>query len=85
MAKRTASARKQARKSERRRLSNRQTRLALKNILKKAAAAKTGEEARKLLPEVQSLVDKSARRHVVHRKTAARIKSRVAREAAEAK
>jgi len=85
LAKRTASARKQARKSERRRLSNRQTRLALKNILKKAAAAKTGEEARKLLPEVQSLVDKSARRHVVHRKTAARIKSRVAREAAETK
>jgi len=85
LAKRTASARKQARKSQRRRLRNRGTKLALKNILKKAAATKTGEESRKLLPEVQSLIDKSARRHIVHRKTAARIKSRVAREAAEAK
>lgn len=85
MAKRTASGRKQARKSNRRRLRNRATKLALKNVLKKAAAAKSGEESLKLLPDVQSVLDKAARRRVLHRKTAARIKSRLVREATAAK
>jgi small subunit ribosomal protein S20 len=84
LAKRTASGQKQARKSERRRLRNRKSRLALKTALKKLSAAGK-DEAGKLLPEVQSLVDKSARKRIVHRKTANRLKSRIARELADRK
>ena len=85
MAKRTASAQKQARKSEKRRVFYRGKRQALKAALKNLAAAKSKEEALKLLPGVQSLVDKSARRHALHRKTAGHLKSRITREAADLK
>jgi len=85
LAKRTASAQKQARKSEKRRVFYRGKRQALKTALKNLATAKSKEEALKLLPEVQSLVDKSARRRMVHHKTASRLKSRLAREAADLK
>ncbi len=85
MAKRIASAQKQARKSRKRREFHRGKRQALKSALKNLAAAKTKEEAQKLLPGVQSLVDKSAKRRMVHRKTASRLKSRLAREAADLK
>ena len=85
MAKRTASAQKQARKSTKRREFYRGKRQALKAALKNLAAAKNKEEALKLLPEVQSLVDKSAKRRMIHHKTASRLKSRLAREAADLK
>jgi len=85
LAKRIASAQKQARKSKKRRELSRGQRQALKSALKNLAAAKTREEAEKLLPGVQSLVDKSAKRRVVHHKTASRLKSRLAREAADLK
>ena len=85
MAKRTASAQKQARKSAKRRQFYRGKRQALKSALKNLAAAKSKEEALKLLPEVQSLVDKSAKRRMVHPKTASRLKSRLASEAADLK
>ncbi len=82
MAKRTPSAQKQARKSQRRRLQNRQRRLALKTAFKKYAAISTKEEALKLIPEVQSVIDRSARRRVIHPKTAGRLKARLARDLA---
>jgi len=85
LAKRTASAQKQARKSAKRREFYRGKRQALKAALKNLAAAKNKEEALKLLPEVQSLVDKSAKRRMIHHKTASRLKSRLAREAADLK
>ena len=85
MAKRTASAQKHARKSAKRREFYRGKRQALKSALKNLAAAKSKNEAQKLLPEVQSLVDKSAKRRMIHPKTASRIKSKLAREAADLK
>ena len=85
MAKRIASAQKQARKSEKRRVLHRGKRQVLKSALKNLAAAKSKEDAQKLLPGVQSLVDKSAKRRMVHHKTASRLKSRLAREAADLK
>ncbi len=85
LVKRIASAQKQARKSEKRREFYRGKRQALKSALENLAAAKSKEEAIKLLPGVQSLIDKSAKRRMVHRKTASRLKSRLAREAADLK
>jgi small subunit ribosomal protein S20 len=85
LAKRIASAQKQARKSRKRREFYRGKRQRLRSALKELAAAKTKEEAQMLLPGVQSLVDKSAKRRMVHRRTASRLKSRLAREAADPK
>jgi small subunit ribosomal protein S20 len=85
LAKRTASAQKQARKSLKRRMSNRQSKLVLKTALKKLAAAQNKDEARKLLPELQSVIDKSAKKRLIHKKTAGRLKSRIARESADLK
>ncbi len=80
MAKRIVSAQKQARKSKKRREFYRGKRQALKSALKTLAASKSKEEAQNLLPGVQSLIDKSAKRRMVHHKTASRLKSRLARE-----
>jgi ribosomal protein S20 len=85
LAKRIASAQKQARKSKKRRDLSRGKRQALKSALKSFAIAETKEEAQKLLPGVQSLIDKSAKRRIVHHKTARRLKSRLARESADLK
>jgi ribosomal protein S20 len=85
LAKRIASAQKQARKSKKRREFARGRRQVLKSALKNLAAAKTKDEALKLLPGVQSLIDKSAKRRMVHHKTASRLKARLAREAADLK
>ncbi len=85
MAKRIASAQKQARKSAKRRVFYREKKQALKMALKNLAAAKTKADAQKLLPEIQSLIDKSAKRRIFHRKTAGHLKSRITREAADLK
>ncbi|HDQ99434.1 MAG TPA: 30S ribosomal protein S20, partial [candidate division WOR-3 bacterium] len=42
-------------------------------------------EAMKMLPGVQSLIDCETRKNTIHRNTARRLKSRLAREAAELK
>lgn len=81
MAKRTASGQKHARKSEKRRLRNRQSKQVLKAAIKRLNTA-AKDEAVKFLPEVQSVIDKSARRRIIHRKAANRLKSRLARELA---
>lgn len=81
MAKRIASAQKQARKSVRRRQQNRAGKQALKEALKKLGTAGTPEEVAKLASGVQSTIDRSAKRRLIHRKTANRLKARLARAA----
>ncbi len=83
MAKRTLSAQRQARKSERRRLKNRERKLALKKALKEFAAAKDKTEAARLLPRLQSLLDRAARRGIIARNKANRLKSQTAVRQAE--
>ncbi len=83
MAKRTRSAQKQVRKSERRRLQNRVRKTALKKALKELATAKDKTEAAQLLPRVQSVIDRSARHGVIRHKTASRMKSRIVRQQTE--
>ena len=74
---------KNVRQSERRRLRNRGRKLRLKKTLKQFKAAVTKADAEKLFPQVQAVVDKSARRGIIHRNTASRIKSKLARKAAK--
>jgi len=83
LAKTSLSVLKRERQNRKRRLRNLKDKKALKGALKKLRSAKSKDEAQKLLPEVQSQIDKSTRKHLVHRNTARRLKSRAAREAAD--
>ncbi|MEO0076615.1 MAG: 30S ribosomal protein S20 [candidate division WOR-3 bacterium] len=77
MAKRTPSALKRARQSEKRRIQNRIQKLKLKRLLKQTKSTKDNEEFKKLLPKVQQLVDKLAKKGIIHKNKAARIKSKL--------
>jgi small subunit ribosomal protein S20 len=82
LAKRTKSAVKRARQDLKRRERNRERRLVLKTALKKARTTESKAEAQKLFTEVQSIIDRAARRHIIHPNTARRLKSRISREIA---
>ncbi len=83
MAKRTRSALKNARKAARRRARNRARKQALKKALKELRNAPDKATAEKLLPKVQSVIDRSARHHIIHRNTARRLKSKIVRSLRE--
>ncbi len=67
----TKSARKALRVSERRTIENRKTKVAVRQIVKKATAEN--------IPEVFSVLDKAAKNHAIHANKAARIKSRLSK------
>ena len=75
-----ASALKAHRQSVRRRELNRQLRTRLRSVLKAARAAiadKDLETAKSRLPSTVSLIDKMARKGIIHLNAAARYKSRL--------
>jgi small subunit ribosomal protein S20 len=76
---RNLSAMKRVRQAEKRRLRNRALKSKIKTYTKKLLAAETPEERRELLNLLYSLLDKAARKRVLHPNTAARRKSRLAR------
>ncbi len=84
MAKRTASAKKQARAGARRSLRNRATRSEVKTLVVKArrslgdAAAAASEKSESTLEAVRAL-DRAAAKGILHRRNAARRKARLAR------
>ncbi|MFO7675276.1 MAG: 30S ribosomal protein S20 [bacterium] len=85
MAKTSLSVLKRERQSERQRLVNRRSRRTLKDKVKQLESTTSREEAAKLLPEVQGIIDREARRNIIHANTARRLKSRLARQVAELK
>ena len=76
-----ASAKKNLRKSRAAEIRNRAQRSALRTALKKAKSAEASEETR--LAAVR-LLDRAARKGLIHRNAAARQKSAIARKAARA-
>lgn len=68
--KRNKSAEKKARQSERRRLENKAVKSKLKSTLKRT----TGEN----LSTAYSVIDRAAKKAIIHKNTAARMKSRLA-------
>ncbi|MFO8111759.1 MAG: 30S ribosomal protein S20 [Desulfosalsimonadaceae bacterium] len=73
------SAIKRIAQSEKKRLRNRIVKTRVKNAVKKVtAAAKTGEDPAGQLIAAQSLIDKAAKKGVIHKRTAARKISRLA-------
>lgn len=78
----TKSAKKALRQSQRRRIVNLRRLKIMKSLLKKIRvliSAKKKEEALKLLPQIYQAIDKTAKRGVIKKNTAARKKSRINR------
>ncbi len=82
------SASKRVRQNEKKRLANRNKTSALKTAIKrldKAVAAGNKDEVKKAVAVAYKKIDKAAEAHVMHKNTAARRKSLVARKAAALK
>ncbi|MCX7994626.1 MAG: 30S ribosomal protein S20 [candidate division WOR-3 bacterium] len=77
--KRSKSVLKNIRKSRRRYLENLKKKKNLKAAIKKIRKASTKDEALKLFPEVQSIIDKSVQDGIIKKNTAARYKARLAK------
>jgi small subunit ribosomal protein S20 len=75
---RIKSAKKRMRQAKVATAQNRQHRSKLRTAIKKVRAA-VGEEATKLYAEAEKLLDRAGRKNLVHRNTAARQKSRLAK------
>ena len=71
---------KRMRQNEKRRLMNKKHRTLLRKAIKSFKAIEDSAEARENYPALASRVDKSAKMGIIHHRTAARIKSRLARK-----
>ena len=81
MAKRHRSAMKRVRQDAKKRIRHRKTKTEVKVAVKKVRESKTAED----LTKVYSVIDKARKKGVLHRKTAARKKSRLAKAINKAK
>jgi len=72
------SALKRIRQNETKRLNNRYYAKTTRNAVKALRNATDKEEAAKLYPEVVSMIDKLAKRNVIHKNKAANLKSKLA-------
>ncbi len=77
MAKRSLSSLKRVRQAEKRRNQNRLKKLKLRKLLKEIKGTKEKDEFLKLFPKVQKTVDMSVQKGIIHKNTAARIKSKL--------
>jgi small subunit ribosomal protein S20 len=69
------------RQDEQRRARNRAVKSAVKSASKKVTDASSADEAAKALTEAVSVIDKAAKQRIIHWKTAARKKSKLAKHA----
>tara|TARA_B100000508_G_C11275614_1_gene187893 strand:- start:314 stop:565 length:252 start_codon:yes stop_codon:yes gene_type:complete len=76
------SALKRIRSSEKKRLLNRYQHKTTRNAMKKLRETTDKKEAEKLFPEVISMVDKLAKKNIIHKNKAANLKSQLAKHVA---
>ncbi len=76
------SALKRIRNSETKRLRNRYQHKTTRNAMKKLKETTNKKEAEKLFPEVVSMLDKLAKRNIIHANKAANLKSQLAKHVA---
>ncbi len=81
----TRSAKKNLRKSEKRRLSNQSVKSALKTYVRSAKQSAGQENAEEKLRNAVKMLDKAAERGIIHKNQAARRKSRLAKAVNKAK
>ena len=73
------SALKRIRSNDKKRLINRLHHKTTRNAIKKLKDAKTKKEAGKLYPGVVSLIDKLAKKNVIHKNKASNLKSKLSK------
>ncbi len=71
------SAKKRLRQNMKRRLHNRYYAKSTRTAIKKIRRIHDKEEALKMYPQVASMIDKLAKRNIIHKNKAARLKSRL--------
>lgn len=69
------SALKRIRSSEKRRVENRYSAKTMRNALKKLRMSTDKKETEEMLPKVNSLIDRLAKKNVIHKNKAANLKS----------
>ena len=69
---------KRIRQNEKRRLHNRYYAKTMRNAVRKLRATTDKAEATEMLPKVQKMLDKLAKRNIIHKNKAANIKSSIA-------
>ncbi|MBK7875043.1 MAG: 30S ribosomal protein S20 [Planctomycetes bacterium] len=74
---------KRIRTNEKARVRNLRQRSAMKTAIKKVVTAETKDVAAAAFPTAMSRVDKAAKKNVIHRNAAARLKSRMAKRIAK--
>ena len=79
------SAKKRIRQSEKRRIENRYFAKTMRNALKKLRNTTEKKEAEELLPEVNSMLDKLAKKNIIHSNKAANLKSSITKHVNELK
>ncbi len=72
------SALKRIRQDERKRISNKYHAKTTRNAIKALRDSSDKEEAAKLYPEVISMIDKLAKRNIIHKNKASNLKSKLA-------
>ena len=70
------------RQSEERRVQNKAVRTRMKSAIKLVLAAESADQAKAALSVAMKRIDKAAKTHAIHKNTASRYKSRVARASA---
>jgi small subunit ribosomal protein S20 len=76
------SAIKRIRRNEAVRLRNRYQHKTMRNALRKLQAVEKKKDAEKQLPEVVSMIDRLAKRNIIHSNKAANLKSKLAKHVA---
>lgn len=77
------SSEKRIRQTEKRRLHNKYYAKTMRNALKKMRSLKDKKEAQEMLPKISSLLDKLAKKNIIHKNKAANLKSSVTEHVAK--
>ncbi|MFH1220926.1 MAG: 30S ribosomal protein S20 [Candidatus Eisenbacteria bacterium] len=75
------SAIKRIRQDKKKKLRNKADKSAVKTAAKRVRQTSNPEDAAKLMPATSSIIDRAAKKRVIHWRTAARLKSRLAKRA----
>ncbi len=76
------SAKKRIRQTEKRRLHNKYYAVTTRNAVRELRSLSDKKEAEEMLPKVSSMLDKLAKRNIIHKNKAANIKSKLAKRIA---
>jgi small subunit ribosomal protein S20 len=71
------SAKKRIRQSEKRKVHNKYYAKSTRNAIKKLRSTKEKKEAEELLPQVSSMLDRLAKKNIIHRNKASNLKSKL--------